>query len=877
MKRQSRHFTLALIIALLIVIILTQTVFVTATHNIAMTSNASNGTTWLKGGTNQSFNFTIILTGNSSTNLTNISISNLNFTLNLTAPTINATGWTCSAPNATLVNCSSNTGQLGTANLTANITILVRLLNSSVGTPLNQTNYTWTITTLDNFSGTNSSTWLTEVDAVAPKINLSYTNATQKKSTDILTLNISVNDSSGALSNGSGVSACNVSVAGQSSNQTIAYSSGWCNTTTFSLTSSTAGNSTINVYANDTVNNFGLNNSFVVWIDDTAPTIKLPVYTNATKYKNTQSMQFNISVTDAGGGTNSSCYVNVNGSANWTITGIAFGWCNGTYASLAGMSDGNKTIYAYATDNVGNMALNSSFVVWIDSTAPTVSLTSPADNYFINSTSNSIIFNCTAYDYDNVSLKFANITLYGTWNGTWLANLTNSTPVNNTPFNNTINNTVEGTYVWNCGVCDSLSNCNFSASNRTFTVDATYPAISFGDETEDDYANISRNWTYADVSYTEINFANITFTLYNDEGLVDSEFYDLLNNTNYTNWTDLVEDNYTYEINITDAANNKNSTGIRRITLDTTAPAINFSCSSDSVFLDDDELTCSCNGSDDASGVNDSATIYNETPSTSTKGTHTATCTITDYANNSGSSSIDYVVLGHRVTYPSGGGGAGGATTNQTTANQTANQTTNVTTVSRKPTLVPGKGLINNTKLQAALEKVIAKGKLSQQALENIQRLSASITQDTELTRNLEVRANKSKLEIKIKNNGDKTAKNFALYDKLPKTFANTSDDINVTASGATIEIVEEDPEYLFLYPELKAGQEISIIYEVNKKINTSVIDNITTELYAGSLEKPPVKTITILVLAITAIVVIILAVLWVRTASSWKKKHGWN
>ena len=141
------------------------------------------------------------------------------------------------------------------------------------------------------------------------------------------------------------------------------------------------------------------------WIDDflvqkttdnTAPTVTLPVYTNATKYKNTQSLIFNLFVIDTESGA-SYCAVNVAGNTNQTVA-VSSGWCNGTYA-LTGISDGNQTINAYANDTVGNTALNNSYVVWVDTTAPTWSSNST------NSTAAGTAVSHNIYWTDNVGLS----------------------------------------------------------------------------------------------------------------------------------------------------------------------------------------------------------------------------------------------------------------------------------------------------------------------------------------------------------------------------------------------------------------------------------------------------------------------------------------
>lgn len=157
---------------------------------------------------------------------------------------------------------------------------------------------------------------------------------------------------------------------------------------------------------------------------------------------------------------------------------------------------------------------------------------------------------------------------------------------------------------------------------------------------------------------------------------------------------------------------------------------------------------------------------------------------------------------------------------------------------SRKPELVPGVGLRNNTKLQAAIEKVLGIANMSEQARENLMRLSQSISSEINMTREINVGGGTSKMTTKMKYFGDKKVTNFIFFDSVPKTFASSASDITVTAPGATYEVVEEDPGFVFLYPELTFGQEVIISYEVNEEVDTSVIDEFSGEVYAEGLEE---------------------------------------
>jgi len=110
-----------------------------------------------------------------------------------------------------------------------------------------------------------------------------------------------------------------------------------------------------------------------VYVDRTAPTVTLSNYTNTTsKNANTSTLTLNISVVDALSGlTGSACIIDINGT-NQTVFASS-GWCNTSDGNLTGLADGNATIKVYVNDTVGNLKLNDSFVVLMDSVNPTSS------------------------------------------------------------------------------------------------------------------------------------------------------------------------------------------------------------------------------------------------------------------------------------------------------------------------------------------------------------------------------------------------------------------------------------------------------------------------------------------------------------------------
>jgi hypothetical protein len=163
----------------------------------------------------------------------------------------------------------------------------------------------------------------------------------------------------------------------------------------------------------------------------------------------------------------------------------------------------------------------------------------------------------------------------------------------------------------------------------------------------------------------------------------------------------------------------------------------------------------------------------------------------------------------------------------------------------RRPELVPGVGLRNNTRLQAAIQKVLGLANMSEQARQNMLRLSESISSQLQMTRNFRSANATSTMETRLAYQGTRRARNFMLFDSIPKEFAQHADNITVTASGASVEIVEPDPGYLLTYPQLDPSQEVVITYSVDETVDEDVIDSFSAEVYAEALEEAPLIACT--------------------------------
>ena len=226
------------------------------------------------------------------------------------------------------------------------------------------------------------------------------------------------------------------------------------------------------VFTNDTSGNTDWSDTNrTITVDQTPPTITLPLYDNSTIKNSSQTLTLNISVTDSLT-VPDVCLVYVEGqSSNQSLT-YTNGWCNGSIF-LTGSAEGKDTIYVYANDSADNFALNDSYIVTIDETYPTAYFgNNPINNY--NSSSRDLTFKL--YCTDETGLQ--TLELWSNFTGSWTINQTNSSPINNTVWSVLIQGIPEGTYQWAARCLDGANNVDWTDTNRTITIDLTYPQIT---------------------------------------------------------------------------------------------------------------------------------------------------------------------------------------------------------------------------------------------------------------------------------------------------------------------------------------------------------------------------------------------------------------
>lgn len=350
----------------------------------------------------------------------------------------------------------------------------------------------------------------------------------------------------------------------------------------------------------------------------------------------------------------SGCWYTVNNGA----TNTSFpGGCVSGNNSVSGDIDsgyGSKTWIVYVNDTSNN--INSSSVTFTVGSAPSMILSTPLNNSWTSSFTSDLTCNST-----DAGGNLKNITAYlwsqaGSLDSIYPTTITGSS--NSTTFTSA-GWLIQGANKWNCYVCNSYDMCAWASSNFTLNIDNTNPLISFGTGTENNNANFSRNWIYINTTFTETNFQNITFSLYNDTGTVNQTTFTTA--TYFINFTNLVDANYTYEVNITDKANNKNSTGIRRTILDDTNPVVNIVYPIEGNTYSDATININYTVSDNLIGLsscwytNDSGvnnytiTCGNNITATLIDGSYTYVVYANDSVNNLGS---DSVTFGISTTFP---------------------------------------------------------------------------------------------------------------------------------------------------------------------------------------------------------------------------------
>jgi len=304
-------------------------------------------------------------------------------------------------------------------------------------------------------------------------------------------------------------------------------------------------------------------------------------------------------------------------------------------------------------------------IIYLDDSAPNVSLINPLNNYANNTRGLNQTFRCNATD-----LSLRNATFY-LWNSSGIYNQTFfSTSGARANLEINITSIAEETYNWNCLFYDEKGNLGFAPNNFSIILDTTSPRITINSPS----SNLWYNFGIFNVSLNEAGNCSYSLNGAANRSLNSSDginFY-------YTNTT-LAEGMYNITYYCNDSLGNANASSVISFSIDLTAPNVTivgpeeaYSATGTSTLAfqfnasDNINITnCSLVINGGISAYNSSA-ISNDT-NTITKevsaGVYTWSINCTDEVGNTGNSTARSLTINEEQTQtPSGGGGSGGGT-----------------------------------------------------------------------------------------------------------------------------------------------------------------------------------------------------------------------
>jgi len=129
-------------------------------------------------------------------------------------------------------------------------------------------------------------------------------------------------------------------------------------------------------------------------------------------------------------------------------------------------------------------------------------------------------------------------------------------------------------------------------------------------------------------------------------------------------------------------------------------------------------------------------------------------------------------------------------------------------------------------------------GVLTDEAVEEIIKITESILPDFEGTRELYVADGKTTITTRIKYIGEEVITNLVVYESIPKELAENESDINISSSGFKY-VVNPDPEFMFVYPQFAAGEQQLITYKTLGNANMFTLEELHTMVYGEKLNHP--------------------------------------
>ncbi len=608
------------------------------------------------------------------------SAASVNYVLDTTAPTAiaisspaNNSYISASSDSTTFAfsgTCSENGSQVtvkvdGSAVTTTNVTTC-NGTNWAVtidSTSISSGSHSFTAYYTDTAGNSKTSSAITLIRDVSSPTSLaitspttnSYINSTSDSATFAISGTCSENGSQVTVKvDGSAVTTTNVTT---------------CNGTTWAVTidSTTLSQAahTFSAIYSDSAGNSTTSAGITVTRDVTAPTsiaITSPS-TGTTIYSSTDSSTYALSGTCSENG--SQVTVKVDGSA---VTTTNVTTCNGTSWAVTinstVLTEASHTFVATYSDAAGNTTNSAGITVSRDVTAPTIAITTPSTNSYINSSTDSTTFSVNGTCSENgrtVTIKVDGSSV-----------TTTGGACDGTNFTSTIDSTAlsAGAHAFTAYITDAAGNATTSSS-ITVTRDVTAPTIAITTPSTNSYINSSTDSTTFSVNGTcSENGRTVTIKVDGSSVTTTGGACDGTNFTSTIDSTALSAGAHAFTAYITDAAGNATTSASITVTRDVTAPTIAITTPSTNSYINSstDSTTFSVNGTCsengrtvtikvDGSSVTTTGGACNGTNFTSTidstalsAGAHAFTAYIIDAAGNATTSSS--ITVTRDVTAP---------------------------------------------------------------------------------------------------------------------------------------------------------------------------------------------------------------------------------
>ncbi|RLI90117.1 MAG: hypothetical protein DRO65_03375, partial [Candidatus Altiarchaeales archaeon] len=133
--------------------------------------------------------------------------------------------------------------------------------------------------------------------------------------------------------------------------------------------------------------------------------------------------------------------------------------------------------------------------------------------------------------------------------------------------------------------------------------------------------------------------------------------------------------------------------------------------------------------------------------------------------------------------------------------------------------------ILSNHELKKEIEMILGK-EIDEELADLIAKDSVDLLERLEKRRKVVIKEDESTIYLYVNLTLNREYENFLIYDVIPKIFANSSKDIKINAPNAIIHVIKDDPEYLFLYRDVKSKC-IEISYRVTKKVNASIVEKL--------------------------------------------------